>query len=67
MAKTEQERRARGRPAVPPDKAKRHAVGFRTAKKLKDLLQRAVDLSGRSLAQEIEFRLEQQPSSKAEK
>jgi hypothetical protein len=34
-------------------------VGIRTTKKLKDALQRAADLSGRSVAQEIEFRLEQ--------
>ena len=59
MAKAQQERRPRGRPALPPDKAKRHAVGIRTTKELKDSLQRAADLSGRSLAQEIEFRLEQ--------
>jgi hypothetical protein len=38
---------------------KRHALGIRTTKQLKDLLQRAADSSGRSIAQEIEFRLEQ--------
>lgn len=49
---------ARGRPRLPPDEGKRHAVGIRTTKQLKDLLQRAADSSGRSIAQEIEFRLE---------
>jgi len=53
-----QGKKARGRPALPPEKGKRHAVGIRTTRELKDLLQRAADLSGRSLAQEIEYRLE---------
>ena len=53
-----QGKKARGRPALPPEKGKRHAVGIRTTRKLKDLLQWAADLSGRSLAQEIEYRLE---------
>jgi hypothetical protein len=44
---------------LPPDEVKRHSLGIRTTKKLKDALQRAADLSGRSVAQEIEFRLEQ--------
>jgi hypothetical protein len=51
--------RRRGRPALPPEEVKRHALGIRTTKKLKDLLQLAADSSGRSVAQEIEFRLEQ--------
>jgi hypothetical protein len=59
MPKTHQDRRPRGRPVLPPDEVKRHSVGIRTTKKLKDALQRAADLSGRSVAQEIEFRLEQ--------
>jgi hypothetical protein len=53
-----QAKKARGRPALPPEKGKRHAVGIRTTREVKDLLQRAADLSGRSLAQEIEYRLE---------
>ena len=48
----------RGRPALPPEKGKRYAIGIRTTKELRGLLQQAADLSGRSLAQEIEFRLE---------
>jgi hypothetical protein len=51
--------RRRGRPALPSEEGKRYAVGIRTTKKLKDLLQRAADSSGRSVAQEIETRLEQ--------
>lgn len=49
----------RGRPALPPEKAKRYPTGFRTTKEMKDLLQRMADSSGRSIAQEIEHRLEQ--------
>jgi hypothetical protein len=59
MAKGLRERATRGRPALPSEKAKRHAVGIRTTKQLKGLLQGAADSAGRSLAQEIEFRLEQ--------
>jgi hypothetical protein len=51
--------RKRGRRALPAEEVKRHAVGIRTTRKLKGLLQRAADSSGRSVAQEIEFRLEQ--------
>jgi len=58
MDEGSQGKKARGRPALPPEKGKRHAVGIRTTRKLKDLLQWAADLSGRSLAQEIEYRLE---------
>jgi hypothetical protein len=48
----------RGRPNLPAGEGKRYALGLRTTKELRDLLQQAADLSGRSLAQEIEFRLE---------
>jgi hypothetical protein len=51
--------RRRGRPALPTEAVKRHALGIRTTKRLKDALQYAADSSGRSVAQEIEFRLEQ--------
>jgi hypothetical protein len=50
--------RRRGRPALPTEEGKRYAVGIRTTKKLKDSLQHAADSSGRSVAQEIESRLE---------
>src|SRR4051794_36998227 len=48
----------RGRPNLPAGEGKRYALGLRTTKELRDLLQQAADSSGRSLAQEIEFRLE---------
>jgi hypothetical protein len=51
-------KRPRGRPALPAESVKRHALGIRTTKALKDALLRASQESGRSLAQEIEFRLE---------
>jgi len=59
MGKGQTRARKRGRPALPADEVKRHALGIRTTKKLKDLLQHATDSSGRSVAQEIEFRLEE--------
>jgi len=59
MPRAPKDRRPRGRPTLPPDEAKRHSLGIRTTKKIKDALQRAADLSGRSVAQEIEFRIEQ--------
>jgi hypothetical protein len=58
MSKRPESTRPRGRPALPAEKAKRHAVGIRTTKEIKDLLQEAADSSGRSLAQECELRLE---------
>jgi hypothetical protein len=50
--------RPRGRPALSAESVKRHALGIRTTKALKDALLRASEESGRSLAQEIELRLE---------
>jgi hypothetical protein len=58
MAQGQPERKPRGRPPVPSDKAKRHPLGIRTTRELKDLLQRAADSAGRSVAQEVELRLE---------
>jgi hypothetical protein len=54
----EKRARPRGRPALPAEKGKRYAIGIRTTKALKDALLSASRASGRSLAQEIEFRLE---------
>jgi hypothetical protein len=51
-------KRKRGRPAVPAEKAKREAVGIRTTKELKGQIKAHADLAGRSVAQEIELRLE---------
>ena len=50
--------RRRGRPALPPEEGKRYPLGIRTTKALRDALLSASRASGRSLAQEIEFRLE---------
>jgi hypothetical protein len=50
--------RQRGRPALPPEQGKRYPIGIRTTKALRDALLNASRASGRSLAQEIEFRLE---------
>jgi hypothetical protein len=57
MAKGSAAARPRGRPALPPERGKRYAVGIRTTKEIKELLQHAADSAGRSLAAEIEARL----------
>jgi len=48
----------RGRPRLPDDRGKRYPIALRTTKELKERLGLASDASGRSLAQELEFRLE---------
>jgi hypothetical protein len=48
-----------GRPALPAGEGKRHALGIRTTAGLKAQIEAAAHTSGRSLAQEIEHRLEQ--------
>ena len=50
--------RGRGRPKLPPGEGKRYPLNMRTTKQLKDDLEDAARESGRSLAQEVEFRLE---------
>jgi hypothetical protein len=50
--------RRRGRPPLAPEEGKRYPLGIRTTKALRDALLSASQASGRSLAQEIEFRLE---------
>jgi len=42
----------------PKPEGKRYAIGLRTTKDLKDQLDAAAEASGRSLAQEVEYRLE---------
>ena len=49
----------RGRPPLPPEERKRYPLNTRTTKDLHDKLKVAAGQSGRSLAQETEFRLEQ--------
>ena len=51
--------RLRGRPPLPPEEGKRYPLSLRTTKRLRERLESASRASGRSIAQEIEFRLEQ--------
>jgi hypothetical protein len=48
----------RGRPRLPEGEGKRYPLGIRTTKELRERLEAAAKASGRSLAQEVEFRLE---------
>ncbi|GGH12607.1 hypothetical protein GCM10007036_10590 [Alsobacter metallidurans] len=47
-----------GRPKKSDEEAKRAPLGFRTTRELRAKLEEAADASGRSLAQEMEIRLE---------
>lgn len=49
----------RGRKPLPPGEGKRLPVSFRTTRELRDRLDKACDVSGRSLAQEVEHRMDQ--------
>ena len=59
LAKPKTARKTRGRPPLPPEAGKRFPLNMRTTKKIRDELQAAAHASGRSLAQEVEHRLEQ--------
>ncbi len=59
VARTQKARKKRGRPPLPPEAGKRFPLNMRTTKKIRDELQAAAHASGRSLAQEVENRLEQ--------
>jgi hypothetical protein len=50
--------RRRGRPALPKGAGKRHALGLRVTAECRKALEEAAASSGRSISQEIEFRLE---------
>jgi hypothetical protein len=52
-------KRGRGRPPKADEEVKRHALGVRTTRYLKERLEAAAAMTGRSLAQEVEHRLEQ--------
>jgi hypothetical protein len=54
----EPQKRRRGRPALAPGEGKRHPVGIRTTEELKAQIEAAALMSGRSVAAEIEHRLE---------
>lgn len=56
--KQKQSRAKRGRPALPPEAGKRFPLNMRTTKEVRDKLKAASNVSGRSLAQEVEYRLE---------
>lgn len=58
MAKGSKSASRRGRPPSPLDETKRHAFGFRTTKRIKDMIEHASRESGRSIAHEIEMRIE---------
>lgn len=47
-----------GRPTLPENKGKRFPLNMRTTKELREAMEAAAKFSGRSLAQEVEYRLE---------
>src|SRR4051794_14198992 len=51
------EERRRGRPSVPKEDKKRNNLTFRTRDDLRDLLSSSAEQAGRSVSEEIEFRL----------
>ena len=51
-------KKKRGRPALPPGEGKRYPLNMRTTKDVRDQLKAAAAASGRSLVQEVEFRLQ---------
>ena len=59
MPKTTKKPAKRGRPSLPPGEGKRYPLNLRTTKETRELLESASRASGRSLSQELEFRLEQ--------
>ena len=54
---TQEPKKRRGRPPLAPGIAKRHPLNMRTSKDLRDRLEASASASGRSLAQEVEFRI----------
>ena len=48
-----------GRPVKPERELRRHAIGLRTTKTLYDRIHAAAEKAGRTVSQEIEYRLEQ--------
>ncbi len=59
MARSKKLAKKRGRPKLPPGEGKRHPLNMRTTKEIRERLEAAARASGRSLAQEAEFRLQQ--------
>jgi hypothetical protein len=50
--------RPRGRPRKPDEEAKREQMSFRTTPVMRDKILASAEASGRSIAQELEFRIE---------
>jgi hypothetical protein len=59
MGSGEPTKRGRGRPALPAGEGKRYPLNMRTTAEIRDRLVAAANASGRSFAQEAEFRIEQ--------
>ena len=55
---TKAPKKKRGRPALPPGEGKRVPLSMRTTRELRARLDEAVKASGRSLVQEVEYRIE---------
>ncbi len=60
MPKTIQtaKKRGRGRPKLAPGEGKRYPLSLRTTREIRELIEREAILSGRSLAQEAEYRIQ---------
>ena len=51
-------KRGRGRPKLPPGEGKRYPLSLRTTREIRELLEQEAIMSGRSMAQEAEYRLQ---------
>ena len=47
-----------GRPVFPPERGKRVPLNMRTTRELREKIEKAAERSGRSLVQEVEYRIE---------
>ncbi len=59
MSKAKTPTRKRGRPRLPADQGKRVPLNMRTTREVREKMEAAARRSGRSLAQEVEWRLEE--------
>jgi len=58
MGKGTKRVKSRGRPPLPPEEGKRVPLNMRTTQDLRDKIEAAAKAAGRSIAQEVEIRLE---------
>ena len=60
MPKTIQttKKRSRGRPKLPAGEGKRYPLSLRTTREIREVIEREAIMSGRSLAQEAEYRIQ---------